>query len=538
MLLPDALIDIVNQHLTNKVLCDPRFAGAQVNGIVEEATRKGGDKMQVFPAKFGLNGDGVTIAPNDTYPLQVWHKLKHISYRNGEGFGGGYANVIATLNLSMVVAGFTDKVQLTQANMVALIATNFPDAIAQGVVQPLKINLMEVRLQEANLDKRAVFGQEFQGYDFFIQPEQILFALKYQIEIAYRKGCFTMLDCQPVDVVHSPPAPPTYQINITASGSGSDSGSGDGGAIGAGNLDFIQLDRVIINNDGSFNLQGQGQFSGQLAGVRINCIGVAYIGYGINAPNLNGLFDINVGVNGVHGLPPADEYQFTIYDMQSPLHSNVYIITIFKGGPTDSGSGSGSNSGSGGAIGGGNLSSVELLGLSNDGNGNCEISFFGMITATGTLTLTDLNTGINTVAAMIFNVGTQFNGAMPTTLPFVVGHQYQLSFAGITSPPIVAADMVIDSFTGVNPNGGIGLTVSANIASPAPQIYLVAELFDNSGSPVFNNVGGSIRDILDTLPVNVSHATYSTTAIQWTSGYWVRLVTTTSGFAASRLFQI
>ena len=199
-----SLISIINQQIQDRCLCDTRFAAGMIGGIAYDATRRDDDKNSFvqYPVLTGLSGDGTDISINDTYPITIYHRILSRSYvpKSNGSFGDRQNEVTEKTDVKMVVAGWTNRLSLSQEDLEALITSNFPDSIAPSLYAPYKLMRMAAILQSSTLSREQVFKEEYKGIPYDLKPEQILFSIRYQIETDYKKGCFTLLDCQPVGI--------------------------------------------------------------------------------------------------------------------------------------------------------------------------------------------------------------------------------------------------------------------------------------------------------------------------------------------------
>jgi hypothetical protein len=195
-----AIIDIVNNQLKATALCDARFANGAINGIAYDGTENDTTGVKVFPIIYGLSGDGSKVSPDDTYPVQIYHKILNKTYQTRPSSVGDKANVVTEkTDVKMVVAGWTNRLGLTQEDLESLIISVFPDQIAASLYTPLKLQNLVVTLLSSTLDKAQVYREEYKGIAYQVKPEQILFAIRYQIESTYKKGCFIITDCPPCE---------------------------------------------------------------------------------------------------------------------------------------------------------------------------------------------------------------------------------------------------------------------------------------------------------------------------------------------------
>jgi hypothetical protein len=197
-----SIIDIINTQIRTHTLCDARFANASINGIAYEGTEMQGTSARTFPVVNDLSGNGIKVNPDDTYPIQIYHKILNKTYQIKPSSVGDRANMVSEkTDVKMVVAGWTNRLSMTQEDLEALLTSNFPDQIAPALYTPLKLHNLVVTLQSSVLDRAQVFREEYRGLPYQVRPEQILFSIRYQIESSYKKGCFIITDCQPVGVL-------------------------------------------------------------------------------------------------------------------------------------------------------------------------------------------------------------------------------------------------------------------------------------------------------------------------------------------------
>lgn len=190
------IIELLDNHLREKTLCDDVFVSANWAGIAYDATRRNtADSLEVFPATQNLNGEQFEVTLNDTYPLIVYHKILNKVYKPQGGYGNTNTEQSEIIDCRMVVASYTDRVGLSQENLEQLITSDFADNIARKYF-PVNVQRLCFTLKGSILDKQQVWALEYRNIPYDVKPNQILFALTYQIEVDYRKGCLTLSDCQ------------------------------------------------------------------------------------------------------------------------------------------------------------------------------------------------------------------------------------------------------------------------------------------------------------------------------------------------------
>ena len=193
----EAITNLINEDLKQNTLCDERFANGLFGLIAVDGVENDGAATKSFPVIYNLAGQGIKANPDDTYAIQIYHKIYSRTYSVKPSSVGNRNNkVVETTEAKLVVMGWTNRLQLSQEDLSSLLASNFPDQIKPALYQPLKLDNLSILLRSCNLDKRQVFGEEYKGLAYAVKPEQILFEMRYQIESTYKKGCFIITDCQ------------------------------------------------------------------------------------------------------------------------------------------------------------------------------------------------------------------------------------------------------------------------------------------------------------------------------------------------------
>lgn len=179
-------------------MSDKRFQTGNFQALAVDVSRIKGDKTQTFPAVMDSFYEAQPITPDDNYPIVIYHKmLSKQAIKPGPSGYGDSNNVKGELvEMKMVVFGKYKSLQLTAHELEALITFNFPDSIAKAKIQGLKLDTMQVNYSSSNMNAAAVFQEEYKGFELFLAPEDIMFSVKYSIESKFRKGCFTICDCE------------------------------------------------------------------------------------------------------------------------------------------------------------------------------------------------------------------------------------------------------------------------------------------------------------------------------------------------------
>ena len=191
-------VQIINKLIRATSLSDKRFQSGRYESLAVDVSEKDGEKVKTFPAIMNSNYEAVPVSVDDTFPIIIYHKI--VSKTNvpvpDSGYGDGNKGRKERADMRMVVYGKYAKLQMTQEELEALITMNFPDQIAKAEISGLKLDAMLVQWNSSNMNGLQVFNQEYRGIEPFLAPEDIFFSISYSIECRYRKGCFTITDCE------------------------------------------------------------------------------------------------------------------------------------------------------------------------------------------------------------------------------------------------------------------------------------------------------------------------------------------------------
>lgn len=188
---------IVNNYLAGSVLTDKRFKSGRFEGIARDVVRQSeGAASQTFPAVMDDNYEAQPISVDDIYAIIIYHKVSGKTYAiDKKQFGDKYIYMVETSAVKMVVYAKYAAIKMTAEQLEALITSNFPDNVAPSALTGLSLDKMLITLKNSNLNRTAVFGEEYKGVQPFLAPEDIFFSINYTIDTKYRKACISVCDC-------------------------------------------------------------------------------------------------------------------------------------------------------------------------------------------------------------------------------------------------------------------------------------------------------------------------------------------------------
>ena len=187
------IVDFINTELSNSLLNTRRFQDKKIIGIAQAMPRKEKNDIQLLPSYVDNNGEGQYVGVDDDYSLIIYHKVNSVTVgktASGGRYGDGTGYDAHVAKMSMVVFGRRDRLELTNDELAIYLQANVPDAVDAPLLKALQFKVANININDIVLNDLQVFQEEYQGFTYFLKPEQFLFKLNYSIESAFLKKCF------------------------------------------------------------------------------------------------------------------------------------------------------------------------------------------------------------------------------------------------------------------------------------------------------------------------------------------------------------
>jgi hypothetical protein len=183
------IVDTINEALKAKLTAFPLTG---YNGLAYPIPRKKGTAFEYLPAKISVSGEAKWITFDDVRELEIYHRIVSSSYiqLKGKSYGDGDTQFQHNYEIDLIVMADRKKAKVEPDVLEAAIASNIP--VSSSISGVSFINITPV---SANHNSRSLFSQEFQGIDYFLKPEHILFSIRYRVELQYQKGCLNLCQC-------------------------------------------------------------------------------------------------------------------------------------------------------------------------------------------------------------------------------------------------------------------------------------------------------------------------------------------------------
>lgn len=185
----NSIVSEINTGLKKSLTAFPTAVYA---GIVYQITRERSQKTEVIPAEVNDKGEARWITFDDINELSLYHRIANSTYTQfkNQSYGDGYLDFQHQYDIELVVMGDRRKINVRPDELEAAIASNIG-----AKEKPTGVSFINVLPVSANHNSQTVFRQEFQGVDYYLKPEHILFSIRYRVELRYQKGCISLCQC-------------------------------------------------------------------------------------------------------------------------------------------------------------------------------------------------------------------------------------------------------------------------------------------------------------------------------------------------------
>lgn len=171
------ILERLNQKLT---VASDKFAGAKYYKLAELVNRTSTGGTQQFPLV-----DETEIAIDDTYPVTVYHRLLSKPYSKIN-----FNTFESKCQMVMVVFGNREKLQMDSDALESQFIALFPSQFSKADLTGLSgVTNVHVEIGSSNLSALDVFNTEYKNSRFIVDGQTILFSIRYEIQITFKKDC-------------------------------------------------------------------------------------------------------------------------------------------------------------------------------------------------------------------------------------------------------------------------------------------------------------------------------------------------------------
>lgn len=151
------------------------------------------------PAVFNLQGEGTDVSPDDTAPIQFYHRLlSPLQYpdlsKDNDSFGNPNHDNREIAEMVLICIGDSGKLKVFAEDVCAAICADIPKELAQTDKTALNLETCAITINDTNTNTEQVFTGEFTGVDFILPESMFMIAVRYTITTMFSKTCLTL--CQ------------------------------------------------------------------------------------------------------------------------------------------------------------------------------------------------------------------------------------------------------------------------------------------------------------------------------------------------------
>lgn len=197
-----SVIDAINTALSAGPLSTAKFQDARINNLAylvaqDVPNGQGEDTSSeriVRPCIVADDGECTDLTLDDTVGLQLYHRNVGLAYedRPEEDFGEPGNSTTEIADMVMIVIGDRNRIKVVQEDMAAALWGAMPRTLSSTVLGPLNLQSVDIAPGETNVNSESVWGEEFEGTDYALMPEDFMIAIRYRITTLYSKNCFTL----------------------------------------------------------------------------------------------------------------------------------------------------------------------------------------------------------------------------------------------------------------------------------------------------------------------------------------------------------
>lgn len=183
---------MINAELVADEFASNRFQAAKFSGIAERIKITGEEIERYEVAVIDNDGEAETVCIDDTYSLQVYHRVDSISYPYvpDNDYGKPGHTMTEEANMRMIIFGDRSRLKVRPENLVAAAVVDFPKEIAPVVITPLQLNSCIIEIGDIDTDPYNVWDKEFTGSKMELDTNTCLCEIRYKIITTYNKNCF------------------------------------------------------------------------------------------------------------------------------------------------------------------------------------------------------------------------------------------------------------------------------------------------------------------------------------------------------------
>ncbi len=152
--------------------------------------QKADTTYELIPTLLDLDGDGKKLIPDDNNSIQIYHKINSTaSIPDKVQYGNTNDKIIRTTQMSMIVWAQSNKINMFDNELDQLMLSVFPNKIAKDKLNEMKLTDCTINYNSTDFNSMAIFMREYATKQYYLNPQHLLFEVKYSIECRLNKSC-------------------------------------------------------------------------------------------------------------------------------------------------------------------------------------------------------------------------------------------------------------------------------------------------------------------------------------------------------------
>jgi hypothetical protein len=181
------IVSSINSTLKSEQFTAKRFQQGDFKGIAELLRNS---EEELAPCVVSNNGDAEYVSIDDSFPIQVYHRVLGVDFKRTQDFGD-LKSVTEGYDMIMIVIGDRNRLQLTQEEIISGVIAGFPLEFSKTNLTTWGLKTIEVEPRDIETDKERVFKTEFDTKTA-LKSNTILFSFPYKIITEIDQTCFTL----------------------------------------------------------------------------------------------------------------------------------------------------------------------------------------------------------------------------------------------------------------------------------------------------------------------------------------------------------
>lgn len=191
------IVNAINEHLKSVALADACFTGTKFSGITEAINKRSTDMAETVPCETTNDGEGFPIYPDDSFPLQIYHKILGSVIRVNPNLQYGRTEDVLTrtVSLSMVAISQRAKTKLSAEELDLLLLYGMPYGLDKQSIKNLNLKSCNINVLGTDFDSQAIYSREWPSAGKPLSPDLVILEIKYQIGCTFNRKCINPLCC-------------------------------------------------------------------------------------------------------------------------------------------------------------------------------------------------------------------------------------------------------------------------------------------------------------------------------------------------------